>query len=156
MQIAGRVRGNVSCRRKAARCSPGRISHRIVSEVNVASEGWDVLWQTTNVDQNQDHKRLSVAVRLYARSMVLNSIPESAKREARLSRRNADPSFMLKLVKKVASPLSVNKALRSIQRSVKKAANMDALLPPTKKCRGPIYRVRILLQKRRRIHILGF
>src|SRR5215472_16561876 len=43
----------------------------------------DLLWQTTNVDRNQDHKRRSMVGRLYVQSMARNSMPRSAERAAR-------------------------------------------------------------------------
>src|SRR5215472_8817546 len=93
---------------------------------------WDLLWQTANADQNEDHQRLSAAVRPCVRSMGLHFTPKLAKKAVKPSRRNVGPSFMLRLARKAASLPSVIKALSFIPGLVKKAASTGVPLPPTK------------------------
>src|SRR3989440_8650447 len=104
----------------------GGMSHRIVSWVNVevrVLERRDFQWQTTNVDQNRDRKRRSMVVRLYVRSMVLNSTPRLARRVARLSKRNEGHSSTLKLARRVASRRNATRGRSFILKLAKKVGN---------------------------------
>src|SRR5216684_4034575 len=93
------------------------MSHRSLCWANVdvrVKERRDLLWQTTNVDRNQDHKRRSMVGRLYVQSMASSFTPRLARRAA--SQRNASraQNSTPKLVKKVASaavPLSTKPLL---------------------------------------------
>src|SRR5579875_2610333 len=57
------------------RTEEGRMSHRVVCWVNVdrVLERRDFLWQIVSVDQNQDLRKRSMAVRLCVRSTAQNS-----------------------------------------------------------------------------------
>src|SRR5437764_10068386 len=83
-----------------------------------------LLWQTTNVDQNQDHKRQNMGVRLYVRSMGLNSTPRLARRVAKLSKRNEGHSSTLKLVRRAASLRNASKGQSFILRLAKRVGNV--------------------------------
>src|SRR6266567_521868 len=93
------------------------MSHRSLCWANVdvrVKERRDLLWQTTSVDRNQDHKRRSMVGRLYVQSMARSFIPRLAGRAARQRNASRAQNFTPKLVKKVASaavPLSTKPLL---------------------------------------------
>src|SRR6266568_9495739 len=85
----------------------------------------DFLWQTTSVDQNQDHRRRNMEDRQYGRSMVLNSTPKLVRRVAKQSKRNEDHNSTLRLGRKGASPPNVNRDRNSTQKSGKRVESED-------------------------------
>src|ERR1051326_2482870 len=102
------------------------MSHHLACWANVVvrvKEGRDFLWRTTNEDHNPDHRRRNAAVRQYAKSTDLNSTPKSARRAARLSKRNAAPSSTPRLARRAANRPNGSKARSLIPELAKKAAN---------------------------------
>src|SRR5215467_11795206 len=88
-----------------------------------------LLWQTTNVDQNQGRKRQSTEVKLYEQSMAPNSMPKSVEKAEKRSKRNAAHNFTLRLAKKAVSPPNASKAQHFTQELAKRA--VSAVAPRT-------------------------